>query len=87
MDCSLPGPSVHGILQAGRLEWVVVLFSRGSSPPRDGTQVFCIAGRFFIVWTTREAPYVCVCAYIYIYILLSIRICDRILNIVPCVAQ
>ena len=31
MDCSLPGSSVHGILQAKMLEWVVILFSRGSS--------------------------------------------------------
>ena len=30
-------------------------FSRGSSPPRDQTQVSCIAGRFFIIWATREA--------------------------------
>jgi len=35
MDCSLPGPSVHGILQARILEWVAVPFSRGSSQPRD----------------------------------------------------
>jgi len=31
MDCSLPGSSVHGILKARILEWVVILFSRGSS--------------------------------------------------------
>ena len=35
MDCSLPGSSVHGILQARILEWVAILFSKGSSPPRD----------------------------------------------------
>ena len=34
VDCSLPGPSVHGILQARILEWVVISFSRGSSRPR-----------------------------------------------------
>ena len=34
MDCSLPGSSVHGILQAGILEWVAFPFSRGSSQPR-----------------------------------------------------
>ena len=39
--------TVHGILQARILEWVVVPFSRGSSQPRDRTQVFLIAGRFF----------------------------------------
>ena len=41
--------SVHGILQARILEWVTILFSRGSSLPRDGIQVFCIAGRFFTI--------------------------------------
>ena len=35
MDCILPGSSVHEILQARILEWVVIPFSRGSSPPRD----------------------------------------------------
>ena len=55
MDCSPPGSSVHGILQARILEWVAVPFSRGSSRPRDQTQVSCVAGRFFIVWATREA--------------------------------
>ena len=47
MDCSLPGSSVHRILQARILEWVAILFSRGSSQPRDQTQVSHIAGRFF----------------------------------------
>ena len=35
MDCSLPGSSLHGILQARVLEWVAISFSRGSSQPRD----------------------------------------------------
>ena len=39
MDCSLPGSSVHGILQARTLDWVVVPFSTGSSQPRGQTQV------------------------------------------------
>ena len=47
--------TIHGILQAGILEWVAVPFSRGSSQPRDPTQVSCIAGRFFTSWATREA--------------------------------
>ena len=54
LDCSLPGSSVHGILQARVLEWVAISFSRGSSRPRDQTQVSCIVGRCFIVWATRE---------------------------------
>ena len=103
MDCSLPGFSVHGILQARTLEWVAISFSsawkwkvkvkslsrvwllatpwtvayqappsrdfpgkntgvgcrfvfRGSSQPGTQTLVSCIAGRFFTIWATREAP-------------------------------
>ena len=48
--------TVHGILRARILEWVAVPFSRGSSQPRDQTQVSCIAGRFSTSWATREAP-------------------------------
>jgi len=49
MDYSLPASSVHGILQARILEWVASPFSRGSSQPRDQTQVSHIAGRFFSI--------------------------------------
>ena len=55
MNCSLPGSSVHGILQARILEWVAIPFSRGSSPPKDQTQVSFTAGRFFTIWATRKA--------------------------------
>ena len=48
------GCTVHGILQARILEWVAFPFSRGSSQPRDGTQVSCIAGRFFTSWATGK---------------------------------
>ena len=57
MDCSLPGSSVHVILQARTPEWVGMPSSRGSSRPRDQTQfscVSCIASRFFIHWATWE---------------------------------
>ena len=54
MDCSLPGSSIHEILQARILEWVAISSSRGFSWPRDWTQVSCIAGRFFTIWATRE---------------------------------
>ena len=57
MDCSPPGSSAHGILQARTPEWVAIPFSRGSSWPRDGTWVSRIVGRFFTVWATREAPF------------------------------
>ena len=48
--------TVHGILQARILEWVAFPFSRGSSQPRDRTQVSRIAGGFFTNWAIREAP-------------------------------
>ena len=47
MDCT-----VHGILQAGILEWVAIPFSRRSSQPREQTQVSHIAGRFFTIEAT-----------------------------------
>ena len=43
VDCSLPGPSVRGILQARILDWVAMPSSRGSSQPRDGTPVSYIS--------------------------------------------
>ena len=55
MDCSLPGSSAHGPLQARILEWVAIPFSRGSSWPWDQTRVSCIAGRVSTIWATREA--------------------------------
>ena len=53
-DCSLPGSSVHGILQARILEWIALPFFRGSSQPRDWTWVSWILGRFFTIWAIRE---------------------------------
>ena len=50
-----PRSSVHGIFQERILEWVAISSSRGSSQPRDQTQVSCNAGRFFIFWATKEA--------------------------------
>ena len=55
MDCGLQDSSVHGILQARILEWVAISFSRGSSQPRNPARIFCIAGRFFTDYATREA--------------------------------
>ena len=49
--------TVQGILQAAMLEQVAFPFSRGSSQPRDQTQVSCIVGRFFTSRATREARY------------------------------
>ena len=56
MDCSPPDSSVHRILQAQILEWVAIPFSRGSSQPRDQTQVSHVAGRLFTIWAISEAP-------------------------------
>ena len=47
VECSPSGSSVHGILQARILEWVAISYSRGSSHPRDRTQVSRIAGKHF----------------------------------------
>ena len=52
MDCSWPGSSVQGILQARRPEWVAMPSSRGSSWPRDPTCISCTAGGF----STTEPP-------------------------------
>ena len=53
--CSPPGSSVHGILQARKLEWVATPFSRGSSGPKDQIRVSC-TGRWIIdQWATWEA--------------------------------
>ena len=53
MDCSLPGSSVHGVLQSRILDWVTIPFPRGSFRPRCWTS--CIADGLFTIWVTREA--------------------------------
>ena len=63
MDCSLPGSSIPGILQAGILEWVAISFSKRSSQPSDQTQVSHIAGRSFTIWTTFSWS-AHICAYL-----------------------
>ena len=55
MDCSPQGSSVHGILQARILEWVVMPSSSGSPWFGARTWVSCIAGGFFTHWATGEA--------------------------------
>ena len=59
--CNPMDYTVHGILQARILEWVAFPFFRGSSQPRDQTQVSCIAGRFFTAFRGggEEARYEC----------------------------
>ena len=63
MDCSPPSSSVCGILQARILEWAAIPSSRGSSWPRDQTQVSCVAGIFFTIWATREGQSLCTRSY------------------------
>ena len=53
MDCSPPGSSVRGILQARMLEWVAIPFSRGPSPPRDWTHVSCVC---LLHWQADSLP-------------------------------
>ena len=53
--CNPMDYTAHGILQARTLKWVAVPFSRGTSQPRDQSQVSCIAGGFFTSWATKEA--------------------------------
>ena len=58
MNCSLPGFSGHGILQARILVWIAIFFSRGSFWPRDQTWISRIAGRFFTIWAIgKSSPY------------------------------
>ena len=56
MDCSLPGSSVFGNSSGKNARVGCHTSPRGSSQPRDQTQVSPIAGRFFTIWATREAP-------------------------------
>ena len=53
-DYRLPGSSVQGILQGRIMEWVAILFCRGSSQPRDQTQVSGTTGRFFTTELTGK---------------------------------
>ena len=54
VNCSSSGSSVHGDSPGKNTEWADMPSSRGSSQSRDWTQVSRIAGRFFIVWASRE---------------------------------
>ena len=67
MDYSPPGSAVQGIFQATVLEWFTISFSRGSSWPRDWTEVSHIVDICFTAWATREAQYIYL---IFIFLLL-----------------
>ena len=80
LDCSPPGSSVHGILQARILERVAILFFKASSQPRDWTYVSCIAGRFFTIWAIREASYYPISKTLHLH---SLQIQSSTRNVVP----
>ena len=74
LNCSPPVSSVRGFLQARILEWVANSYSRGSSLPRNETQVSCIAGRFFTSWGTMcEIPQPVVFKVYMAYCLISLE--------------
>ena len=56
VDCSPPGSSVHGILQARTLEWVAISFSKGSSQPGHRTWVSCIANHLILCCPSLLLP-------------------------------
>ena len=74
MNCSPPGSSVHGILQARIL--VAISYSRGSSRPRNWTWVSHIAGRFFTVWSPW---WLCRCSLIqgHFWVMLAISLAEK----------
>ena len=62
MDCSPPGFSVHGIIQARTLRWVAISLSSRFSQPRDWTHNSCISRQILYHWAAREAhptDYIC----------------------------
>ena len=75
MDCNLPGSSVHGDSPDKNTEAGCHALFQGSSQPRDQTQVFWIAGRFFTSWATREALllYCCCCCQVASVVSKSVR--------------
>ena len=76
MDSSLPGSSVHGILQARILERVAICFFRGSSQPKNWTRISCIDRLILYSWATREACTYCkmiTIMFIYIHHLIELQ--------------
>ena len=73
--------TVHGILQARILEWVAFLFSRGSSQPRDQTQVSLIVGGFFTSLATREDHWTV--TYLLIILVKEIKLAGTTTNEIP----
>ena len=66
LNCSLPGSSVHGILQTRTLEWVAMLSSRGSSQLRDWTCISCVSWVSWGFFSTEPPRKPHICMYIHI---------------------
>ena len=77
MDCTPPGSSIHGILQAWILEWVAIPFSRGSSWPRDQTWVSHISKQIHYCLNHQGSTYMYVYIYTYIYISITTALKER----------
>ena len=79
MDCSPPGFSVPGILQARTLEWVAIPFARGCSWPRDQTCVSCIGRQTLYHRATRKLVFLYICCFPRIDVLrcLFLRVCSH----------
>ena len=78
-DCSLPGSSVHGILQARILEWVAIPSSKGYSPPRDQTHLHLLHCRWSLYcWTTRETHIFLYITNIWIYLKSKESSCEMV---------
>ena len=63
--CNTMDSSVHGILQAGILEWVAMLFSRGSSQPKDRTLISCIGRQIPSPLNHQGSPDTCIMIHLY----------------------
>ena len=75
MDYRPLGSPVHGILQARKMKWIAIPFSRGSYWPKDQTWVSCTAGRFFTIWAIKEAYAASQCGLLYAIITPVFSIC------------
>ena len=77
-ECSWPGSSVHGIFQAGILEWVAMPSSRGSSWPRDQTcisYVSCIGRQILYHWVSRGDIYIYIYTHTHTHIYTFVYVC------------
>ena len=75
IDCSLPGFSIHAILQARVLEWAVISFSKGSSQPRDQTRISHIVDRRFTVWAIIMLSIFFMSVFTYSYFMIMSSFC------------